>query len=214
MQRLYLFLIMYRIYPTLLNSFALFEGETTDSQGEIIVNLGEMLDRINRVKKPTTQAQQKGIDFEKAVVTGENEDDFKEGIIEKARMLLPSKYKTQFYSESKYKNCLIYGFVDLVGGDRAVDLKSTRKYEPNRFEFNHQNLYLLGLKKWGVKSLDYVITDFEEVYQESYTLDTYDFKPLYQQIDNFVDFIEQHRKLIKDKKIFDRKTDNNQLSMF
>ncbi|MES2519556.1 MAG: hypothetical protein V4585_15685 [Bacteroidota bacterium] len=205
---------MYRIYPTLLNSFALFEGETTDSQGEIIVNLGEMLDRINRVKKPTTQAQQKGIDFEKAVVTGENEDDFKEGIIEKARMLLPSKYKTQFYSESKYKNCLIYGFVDLVGGDRAVDLKSTRKYEPNRFEFNHQNLYLLGLKKWGVKSLDYVITDFEEVYQESYTLDTYDFKPLYQQIDNFVDFIEQHRKLIKDKKIFDRKTDNNQLSMF
>ena len=205
---------MYRIYPTLLNSFALFEEKTADSQGEIIVDMWGMIDRINRVKKPTTAAQQKGIDFEKAVVTGENEDDFKEGIIEKARALLPSKYKTQFYSEAKYKNCLIYGFVDLVGGDRAVDLKSTRKYEPNRFAFNHQNLYLLGLKKYGVKSLDYVITDFEEVYQETYTFDAYDFKPLYQQIDNFVDFIEQHRKLIKDKKIFDNKTDNNQLSMF
>lgn len=205
---------MYRIYPTLLNSFALFEEKTTDSQGEIIVDMWEMIDRINRVKKTTTVAQQKGIDFEKAVVTGENEDDFKEGIIEKARALLPSKYKTQFYSEAKYKNCLIYGFVDLVGGDRAVDLKSTRRYEPNRFEFNHQNLYLLGLKKYGVKSLDYVITDFEEVYQEKYTFDAYDFKPLYQQIDNFVDFIEQHRKLIKDKKIFDNKTDNNQLSLF
>ncbi len=205
---------MYRIYPTLLNSFALFEEKTTDSQGEIIVDMWEMIDRINRVRKPTTEAQQKGIDFEKAVVTGENEDDFKEGIIEKARALLPSKYKTQFYSEAKYKNCLIYGFVDLVGGDRAVDLKSTRRYEPNRFAFNHQNLYLLGLKKYGVKSLDYVITDFEEVYQEKYTFDAYDFKPLYQQIDNFVDFIEQHRKLIKDKKIFDNKTDNNQLSLF
>lgn len=205
---------MYRIYPTLLNSFALFEEKTADSQGEIIVDMWEMIDRINRVKKPTTVAQQKGIDFEKAVVTGENEDDFKEGIIEKARALLPSKYKTQFYSEAKYKNCLIYGFVDLVGGDRAVDLKSTRRYEPNRFAFNHQNLYLLGLKKYGIKTLDYVITDFEEVYQETYTFDAYDFKPLYQQIDNFVDFIEQHRKLIKDKKIFDSKTDNNQLSLF
>ena len=205
---------MYRIYPTLLNSFALFEEKTADSQGEIIVDMWEMIDRINRVKKPTTVAQQKGIDFEKAVITGEDEDMFSEIVIEKARALLPSKYKTQFYSEAKYKNCLIYGFVDLVGGERAVDLKSTRKYEPNRFAFNHQNLYLLGLKKYGIKTLDYVITDFEEVYQETYTFDSYDFKPLYQQIDNFVDFIEQHRKLIKDKKIFDNKTDNNQLSLF
>ncbi|MCU0468199.1 MAG: hypothetical protein MUF58_06315 [Arcicella sp.] len=205
---------MYRIYPTLLNSFALFENQTTDAQGVIIVDMWEMIDRINRVKKPTTEAQQKGIDFEKAVVTGDNEDLFGEGIIEKARALLPSKYKTQFYSEARYKNCLIYGFVDLVGGDRAVDLKSTRRYEPNRFEYNHQNLYLLGLEKYGVKTLDYVITDFEEVYQETYSLDAYNFKPLFQQIDNFVDFLEQHKRLIKDKKIFDKKTDNNQLSLF
>ncbi len=205
---------MYRIYPTLLNSFAYYETQTLDSQGNILVDVQEMLDRINRVRKPTTQAQQRGIDFEKAVVTGENEDDFKEGIIEKARLLLPPKYKTQFYSEARYKNCLIYGYVDLVGADRAVDLKSTRKYEPNRFAFNHQNFYLLGLEKYGIKSLDYVITDFEEVYQETYVLDSYDFKPLYQQVDNFVDFLEQHKKQIRDRKIFDNKTDNNQLSMF
>ena len=89
---------MYRIYPTLLNSFAYYEAQTLDSQGNILVNTQEMLDRINRVRKPTTQAQQKGIDFEKAVVTGENEDSFNEGVIEKARELLPPKYKTQFYS--------------------------------------------------------------------------------------------------------------------
>jgi uncharacterized protein Usg len=205
---------MYRIYPTLLNSFAYYEAQILDSHGSILVDTQEMLDRINRVRKPTTQAQQRGIDFEKAVVTGENEDDFKEGIIEKARLLLPQKYKTQFYSEARYKNCLIYGYVDLVGGDRAVDLKSTRKYEPYRFALNHQNFYLLGLEKYGIKTLDYVITDFEEVYQETYLLDSYDFKPLYQQVDNFVDFLEQHKKLIRDKKIFDKKTDNNQLSMF
>ena len=58
---------MYRIYPTLLNSFAYHEAQTLDSQGNILVNTQEMLDRINRVRKPTTQAQQRGIDFEKAV---------------------------------------------------------------------------------------------------------------------------------------------------
>jgi hypothetical protein len=205
---------MYRIYPTLLNSFAYYEAQTLDSQGNILVNTQEMLDRINRVKKPTTQAQQRGIDFEKAVVTGENEDEFKEGVIEKARELLPPKYKTQFYTEAQYKNCKIYGYVDLVGGDRAVDLKSTRHYEPNRFALNHQNLYLLGLSKWGVKTLDYVITDFEEIYQETYRIDSYDFTPLYQQIDNFVDFLNQHRRMIRDKKIFDNKTDTNQLTLF
>jgi len=205
---------MYRIYPTLLNSFAYYEAQTLDAHGEILVDLQEMLDRINRVRKPTTGAQQKGIDFEKAVVTGENEDDFKEGIIEKARALLPPKFKTQFYTEAKYKNCLIYGYVDLVGADRAVDLKSTRYYASNRFALNHQNFYLLGLKKYGIKTLDYIITDFENVYQERYSFDSYDFRPLYHQLDSFVDFLEQHKKLIRDKKIFDKKTDNNQLSMF
>ncbi|MEA5402061.1 hypothetical protein VB776_03975 [Arcicella sp. DC2W] len=205
---------MYRIYPTLINSFVLYEQQVLDAQGNILVDLWEMIDRINRVKKPTTEAQQKGIDFEKAVVTGENEELFGEKIIEKAREFLPAKYKTQFYTEAKYKNCLIYGFVDLVGGDRAVDLKSTRLYEPNRFALNHQNLYLLGLQKWGVKTLDYIITDFEDVYQERYDIKTYDFTPLYHQIDAFVAFLEQHRKLIKDKKIFDKKGDTNQLSLF
>jgi hypothetical protein len=205
---------MYRIYPTLLNSFAYYEARTLDSQGNILVDTQEMINRINRVKRPTTQAQQKGIDFEKAVVTGENEDSFNEGVIEKARELLPLKYKTQFYCETQYKDCKIYGYVDLVGGDRAVDLKSTRYYEPDRFALNHQNLYLLALSKWGVKTLDYVITDFKEVYQETYHIDSYDFTPLYQQIDNFVDFLNQHRKMIRDKKIFDKKTDSNQLSLF
>lgn len=205
---------MYKIYPTLLNTFSLYQNQSTDSNGNIIVDLGEMINRINRVARPTTEAQQKGIDFEKAVVTGEGEDDFRESVIERARQLLPNKYKTQFYTELQYKNCQIYGFVDLVGGDRAVDLKSTRVYQPNRFEYNHQNLYLLGLQKWGVKTLDYVITDFEEVYQERYAIGSYDFKPLFQQIDMFVDFLEQHRTVIKDKKIFNKRGNNNQLSLF
>ena len=88
--------MQYRLYPTLLNSFSLFLQQSRDSAGKIIVDEIEMIERINRVKKPTTTAQQKGMDFERAVILGEDEELFAEGIIDQARQLIPEKYKTQY----------------------------------------------------------------------------------------------------------------------
>jgi hypothetical protein len=206
--------MIYRLYPTLLNSFSLYLNQTRDANGKIIVDEIEMIERINRVKKPATKAQQKGVDFERAVTLGENEELFAEGIIDKARNLIPDKYKTQFYVESRYKNAQIYGYVDGVGEHVAFDLKSTSFYEPGRFLKNHQNLYLLGLQKFGIEQLDYVITDFSDVYVESYQLSTMDFNPLYDQIEKFTAFLEENKRFIRDKKIIDRKTNDNQLSLF
>ncbi len=206
--------MQYRLYPTLLNSFTLYLQQTRDKAGKIIVDEIEMIERINRVKKPSTQAQQKGMDFERAVILGEDEELFGDGIIDKARALLPEKYKTQYYVESRYKNALIYGYVDGVGEEVAFDLKSTSYYEPGRFAGNHQNLYLLGLQKLGIEQLDYVITDFKDVYKETYFLNQYDFSPLYHQIELFQSFLEENKKFIRDKKIFDRKSNDNQLSLF
>ncbi|MEY4525999.1 MAG: hypothetical protein RIR57_1369 [Bacteroidota bacterium] len=73
--------MIYRLYPTLLNSFHLYANQSRDSNGKIIVDEIELIDRINRVKKPTTNAQQKGMDFERAVTLGENEEAFAEGIM-------------------------------------------------------------------------------------------------------------------------------------
>ena len=56
--------MIYRLYPTLLNSFNLYVSQSRDGNGKIIVDEIELIDRINRVRKPTTNAQQKGIDFE------------------------------------------------------------------------------------------------------------------------------------------------------
>jgi hypothetical protein len=206
--------MLYRLYPTLLNSFSLYQSQARDSFGKIIVDDIEMIERINRVRKPTNKAQQKGMDFERAVILGENEELFAEGIIDQARKLLPEKYKTQFYVEARYKNAQIYGYVDGVGDHIAFDLKSTSYYEPGRFHKNHQNLYLLGLQKYGIERLDYVITDFKQLYVETYDLNHYDFNPLYAQIEAFILFLEDHKKFIRDKKIFDRKSNDNQLSLF
>jgi hypothetical protein len=188
--------MIYRFYPTLLNSYNLFLNQSRDSNGKIIVDEIEMIDRINRVRKPTTNAQQKGIDFERAVTLGENEDGFAPGIIDAARELIPAKYKTQFYVESRYKNAMIYGYVDGVGDTVAFDLKSTAYYEPNRFLTNHQNLYLLGLQKYGIERLDYVITDFKQVYVESYDVKNIDFSAQYAQIEKFIFFLEENLSLI------------------
>ena len=206
--------MLYRLYPTLLNSFSLYQSQARDSFGKIIVDDIELIERINRVRKPTNKAQQKGMDFERAVILGENEELFAEGIIDQARQLLPEKYKTQFYVEARYKNAQIYGYVDGVGDHIAFDLKSTSYYEPGRFLKNHQNLYLLGLQKYGIERLDYVITDFKQLYVETYDLNHYDFNPLYAQIEAFILFLEDHKKFIRDKKIFDRKSNDNQLSLF
>ncbi|MEY2793407.1 MAG: hypothetical protein RJA76_1399 [Bacteroidota bacterium] len=206
--------MIYRFYPTLLNSYSMFLNQTKDSNGKIIVDEIEMIERINRVKKPTTGAQQKGIDFEKAVTLGQGEEFFNEAIIEKTRKLLPPKYKTQFYVEARHKNSQIYGYVDIVSEASAYDLKTTSFYSPNRFLNNHQNLYLLGLQKYGIEQLDYIITDFNEVYVESYYLNSYDFNPLFLEVESFVHFIEENKRFIRDKKIVDRKANDAQLSLF
>ncbi|MFN8353521.1 MAG: hypothetical protein U0Y10_03670 [Spirosomataceae bacterium] len=192
----------YRIYPTLVNTFSLYLHESKNAEGVPYVSFEEMIDRINRVYKPPTEAQQRGVNFEDALLKGEGEELFPSAIIARMRAALPAKYKSQFYVSTTIKNIELYGFVDVVGGNRAIDIKTTARYEPQKFVLNHQNLYLLGLKQWNIRQLDYLITDFEDVYVESYHYTKYDFQPLLDELFQFVDFLEANRSLITDKKIF------------
>ncbi len=192
----------YRIYPTLLNSFALYQEGKMASNGQPYLDFEGMINRINRVKIPATEAQTRGINFEDALLKGIDEDEFPPLILASMRKHLPQKYKTQVYLSCVIKDVEIYGFVDLVGDHKAIDIKTTGRYETDKFAFNFQNLYLLGLKKYNINQLDYLITDMEQVYLESYYLDSYDFRPLFNQLDVFTDFLETNRKLITDKKIF------------
>ena len=49
------------------------------------------------------------------------------------RSLLPQKYKTQFYVNSVVGEVQLYGYVDLVGGNKAFDIKTTRSYTAPKF---------------------------------------------------------------------------------
>jgi hypothetical protein len=192
----------YRIYPTLVNTFALYQSEVQNTNGQPYVDFEEMINRINRVPVERSQAQARGVNFEDALIKNQDVEDFPAEILTTMRSQLPPKYKSQVYLSCMVKDVEIYGFVDILGSDRAIDIKTTAKYKEGKFETNHQNLYLLGLKKYKINRLDYLITDFEQIYRESYYLDSYNFEPLFEQLGAFTEFLEKNRKLITDKKIF------------
>jgi hypothetical protein len=187
--------INYRFYPSLLNVFSRYvRGGNLSAQ--------ELIDSINRVPTPTTEAQERGTSFEEAIVKGTNEERFDPEIVKKVRKLLPRPIiDKQVYCQWQIDDVLFYGYVDLIGKFKAVDLKTTSSYQKDRYLFNHQNLYLHALKRKGIKLMEYVITDFQDVYVESYTL-THPIDKQLEEIRLFKTFLEEHRDLITDKKIF------------
>lgn len=190
-------MVRYRFYPTLLNVFSRYlrGGGLT---------LQELLDTINRVPSPTTAAQERGISFEAAVIKGEDEERFDPVILQKVRKLLPRPIvETQVFCQWEIDDVLFYGYVDLIGKFKAVDIKTTGSYQPQRFLFNHQNLYLHALKRRGIKLMEYVITDFRDVYVESYPL-THPIDKQLEEIRQFKQFLEEHKELITDQKVFVR----------
>ncbi|QMW00961.1 hypothetical protein [Spirosoma foliorum] len=188
-------MINYRFYPSLLNVFSRYLNG-----GHLSIQ--ELIDSINRVPTPTTAAQERGISFEEAIVKGTNEERFDPEIVKKVRKLLPRPIvETQVYCQLEIEDVLFYGYVDLIGKFKAVDLKTTASYQPGRFVHNHQNLYLHALKRKGIKLMEYVITDFSDVYVESYPL-THPIDKQLEEIRLLKAFLEEHRPLITDPKIF------------
>lgn len=193
---------MYHIYPTLLNTYSLFAKKVTDSNGQLFVSFDQMIGSINKETKPVSDPAQKGINFENAVITGKGEGAFSEVILEKIREKLPTKYKTQVFTKFVIRNVEIYGYIDVVGEGRAIDLKTTNTYKSGKYNNNFQNLYLIGLRNKGINQLDYLVTDFKEVYVESYNVRQFNFNPMLDEIEEFTKFLELNKSLITDRKIY------------
>lgn len=193
---------MYHIYPTLLNTYSLFNRKVKDGNGELFVNFDQMISSINREAKPATAPQTKGVNFENAVITGKGEDAFADTILDKIRAKLPAKYKTQVFTKFVVRNVEIYGYIDVLGEGRAIDLKTTNNYKSGKYSNNFQNLYLLGLRNKGITQLDYLVTDFNEVYVESYNVRQFNFNPMLEEIETFTKFLELNKSIITDRKIF------------
>ncbi|WP_304235076.1 hypothetical protein [Jiulongibacter sediminis] len=187
----------FHFYPTLLNEFQRYLREPDQESKKRLLN------RINRIPETDPKILQKfkkGIRFEEAVLKDKSSEISFE-LIEEARSLLPTSRKTQQLVSFIHQNIRFYGFADVLGEGRVIDLKSTSKHRPGRHDLNFQNLYLYALQDFGFKSMEYIICDFEQIFVESYQLREYDFDPLLQQMEEFRAFVHAHRNLITDKKI-------------
>lgn len=188
--------VKYKLYPTLLSCFDRFERGYITEQ--------ELLDRINRVPVPQTEAQFRGVTFEDAVIKGIGEETFDPEILSKVRSFLPRPMlKTQVYCEYQLNDSLIYGYVDVIGKMLAVDIKTTGNYREGCFSKSHQNFYLPALRTKGIRSLRYVITDFRDVYLEEYD-QMADLTYQEEQITRFCEFLETYRDRITDLRVFAR----------
>jgi hypothetical protein len=193
---------MFHIYPTLLNTYSLYLRKVTQTDGTLFVSYEQLIASINKESRPVSDPQKAGIDFENAVITGKGEEGFSAIVLEKIRAQMPAKYKTQVFTKFVVRNVEIYGYIDVVGEGRAIDLKTTNSYKPGKYQNNFQNLYLLGLRNKGVSQLDYLVTDFTDVYVESYNVRQFNFTPMLDEIEQFTKFLELNKSLITDRKIY------------
>ncbi len=188
---------IFHFYPTLLNAYRKYKANESAETFQSLIN------RINRVPETDPEILQKfkkGISFEDAVLKNKPSDIDPE-LIEQVKKLLPAKYKTQQKLSFQYRNIHFYGYADVVGDNRVIDLKSTSLHKPGRHDFNFQNLYLYALRNMGFRQMEYIICDFQEVYQEIYEIESYDFEPLLAKMEEFATFVLDNKDRIRDQKI-------------
>lgn len=205
----------YKIYPSLLDNFTRYLNSDQDEAFK------GFIDKINRVPF-TSEAASKGTAFNVLVDSINNGYDklgevatkfdgfeFSTDLVKEFADYFKgslSQYRTHGTLKTSYGDVLLYGDIDELRGDIAFDIKTTGRYEFPKFIRNWQHrLYPYCLHQEGIpiKEFEYTVTDFKNTYQERYAVDIPKFeKELTQHVEHLINFIETHRDLITDKKIF------------
>jgi len=208
----------YRFYATLLDSYAWYLQSEQDEAFQ------EFIDKINRVPYEKSELALKGIAFNEAI----DETDsfyiksiidrgtihydtfmFKESVVNSFRAYFKSA-ASQVYTSAQLETnrglIELYGFADKVLQDTAYDIKTTSKYEFPKFIFGWQHKvypYCFNQNEIFLSRFEYTVTDFNHIYKEQYVYNPENNIPELRSIcESLVDFIELHKGLITDRKIF------------
>lgn len=209
----------YRIYPTLLDAFNYYRApviylkEDQSEEDVDAVQFNDLIDKINRVPYITTEPQQKGIDFENVINDMIDQKEvvhaFNQVVVDRIYNELKectTKQERMFTEVSTSKGLVeLYGVLDYTFGGYQVDLKTTKKYDFLKYKNNTQHkIYPLIAKNNGVpvNEFHYLVTDFKDVFVETYTFNSVLESEAIANICDFIDFLEINRHLITDKKIF------------
>jgi len=195
----------YAIYPTLLNNFYWYKVDPFGKWQELI-------DKCNRVKTELAPEQLKGVNFEDIInrtLDGEIVEHEYGDIVEKVATKLINHHKQQDYISAVVKTnhgkVMLYGFVDYSYPFKYIDLKTTEKYRFGKYEKSNQHggyMLINYLNGGQIKDFHYLVTDFKDMYIESYqpTMEIFD-KFIFNLLE-FIDWLEVNKKHITDDKIF------------
>lgn len=161
--------MMRLISPTLLDSFAYYQGIDDEEQHE--QSRQELLNRLRGVKTPPTEAMERGIQFEKDVcdVADRVFDEKGRGLSETHLEIVRSIGNKVRGAERQVhvgywlnNETLVHGYVDFLMPGLIIDTKTTgRAYEWGKYLDNCQHLvYLLALNHLGYRHFAYFIAVF------------------------------------------------------
>lgn len=207
----------YRLYATLLDSYQWYLCSQGDDAFQDLIN------RINRVPFHS-EAAAKGTAFNEVV------DGYMDGtiqpniygefihhgftfssdtVLDTVRQLAGALPQIRVSSilPTRYGPVEVYGVIDeLLPCLEVVDIKTTSSYALPKYLHNWQHIvypYCLQDKTGCRYTFTYLVTDFKGVYKESYEFnpDT-DVPRLTAFCEQFIEFLEQHRHMITDHKVF------------
>lgn len=202
----------YRFYPSLLDAYTWYASSENENAEQ------DFLNKINRVPFSSKEAD-KGTIFNEFI---DNSLDmwekfglsYVDGIAVEIIEKLQGSQKQLFTSttiEFDGISVELYGYLDYLKLEKVVDLKTTKAYELGKYKNSLQlHFYPVSLIDNGceIEQFEFLVTDFEDVYSETYPVDYNTSKNiLISKCKELIKFIESKRDLITDRKIFGLEND-------
>jgi len=209
----------YAIYPSLMDAYLRFKRHDDDE------TFDSLFCKINKIKSEQTESQLKGVEFEKCVndlLSGVVVEKTPDGLHFKAvNFLFPVDLITRIVDKlkpsigkQKYLEVIIktqvgiirlYGIIDFEFPEMIVDLKGTSNYKCNKYKDHMQHpvySFIRHLNNEPIKAFKYVVSDYFELYQETYIPGQNMYDKLMITIFEFINFINHYKSFITDKTIF------------
>jgi len=196
-------MIKYLVTPTLIQSWQYWMNY--DGENEQSVH-NSFLSTLKREKTEPTQAMLKGIEFEKKIIECASikpwedqeylasiENNPIDPVLSIAEIVTDGMFQTVLKKEITCNSysLLLYGKADAIKEDMIYDIKYTSSYEVGKFANSVQ--HLLYLYCANLEKFDYLISDGESFWRESYYLTSETIQSnLLQRISEFLSWLEDH----------------------
>lgn len=190
---------MYQITPTLLDSFTRFERHQDEE------SFNDLINKINMVKSDQNEHQLKGIYFENAVNGLIIDHEFDKDLIKSIQSKIANNIGIQVELSAEYENIRFYGIADYVFPEMILDLKGTSNYYYGKFKSKNQfpvYSFIKELNKEPIKQFKYLISDYKNLYQETYIPSQKVYDNLINTTNEFIRFLNHFNKHITNKKIY------------